>query len=219
MAPVRKTKKTLKASQAAKTVTKIVRYDGFEVSVPAGWPVYWLNQDPGQCVRYDTNAVYVGTPSAKQNCPAGLMGRADTISIGGPADAAGPAAPSAGQTSAEADQRAVVDGQPASEPTVASGTIMQNPDLHEFAVSMPASSPQIDATYGSDPDLIEHTLDTIRQSAPIGAQNAFKVSSSVEVMNSASANDPVPTGDDWAWGYPAPGTPAPTPSPTPKPTP
>jgi hypothetical protein len=57
VAPVRKTKKTLKASQAAKTVTKIVRYDGFEVSVPAGWPVYWLNQDPGQCVRYDTNAV------------------------------------------------------------------------------------------------------------------------------------------------------------------
>ena len=86
VAPIRKaaTSRGKAASQAVKIATKIVKYDGFEVSVPASWPVYWLNQDPGQCVRYDVNAVYVGTPSADQNCPAGLMGRADTISIGGP---------------------------------------------------------------------------------------------------------------------------------------
>ena len=63
---------------------KTVEYGGYAISVPATWPVYLLSKDPEQCVRYDVNAVYLGTPGPNQNCPPHLVGRADTVSIGGP---------------------------------------------------------------------------------------------------------------------------------------
>jgi Domain of unknown function (DUF1906) len=69
---------------AAVNGMKTVRYQGYQVSVPGNWPVYFLDRDPDRCVRYDVNAVYLGTPGLSQNCPAGLVGRADTISIGDP---------------------------------------------------------------------------------------------------------------------------------------
>jgi hypothetical protein len=37
---------------------KQVRFAGYTFRVPAGWPVYRLDRDPGQCVRYDRHAVY-----------------------------------------------------------------------------------------------------------------------------------------------------------------
>ena len=69
----------------AGSATKTVEFKGYQISVPASWPVYWLNKDPQQCVRYDVNAVYVGTPGANQQCPPGLIGRTQTVSIGGQA--------------------------------------------------------------------------------------------------------------------------------------
>ena len=184
-----------------KTVTKIISYDGLEVSVPAGWPVYWLNQDPSQCVRYDQNAVYVGAPGANQDCPAGLIGRQDTISIAGPA---------AVSTPAEADLRASIEGNPAAASSPAPGTIVQNPSLHEFAVAMPAASPSVDATYGTDPDLVEQTLATIRQvkpqSAPLGRPKEEK--DPVQVSHPVAAKKPENT--PAAPSFPAPSFPAPS---------
>jgi hypothetical protein len=69
--------KSKQAASAMQTVT----YDGYSVTVPARWQVFHLDSDPGQCVRYDINAVYLGSPSANQNCPSNLMGRAETITI------------------------------------------------------------------------------------------------------------------------------------------
>src|SRR5580700_3567653 len=69
---------------ASQPRTKTVKYDGYAVSVPASWPVYNLNQDPRQCVRYDVHAVYLGPPGPDQNCPPNLVGRVGTVSIGGP---------------------------------------------------------------------------------------------------------------------------------------
>ena len=40
-----------------------------------GWPVYRLDRDPTQCVRYDQHAVYLGRPATNQQCPAHLIGR------------------------------------------------------------------------------------------------------------------------------------------------
>src|SRR5580698_7474345 len=51
---------------SSKTGEKTISYGGLEISVPARWPVYWLNMDPNQCVRYDQNAVYVGTPGRSE---------------------------------------------------------------------------------------------------------------------------------------------------------
>src|SRR5579871_3053972 len=60
-------------SRQASTM-QTVTYDGYSVTVPASWRVFHLDSDPGQCVRYDINAVYLGRPGANQNCPSNLMG-------------------------------------------------------------------------------------------------------------------------------------------------
>ena len=61
----------------AAPATRTVTYAGYQVTVPAAWPVYRLDTDPGRCVRYDTRAVYLGTPGPDQQCPAGLIGRTE----------------------------------------------------------------------------------------------------------------------------------------------
>src|ERR1035438_9253820 len=127
-------KNNARNSATKKAASKVISYDGLQFSVPVGWPVYWLDQNPDQCVRYDINAVYVGAPGVNQNCPAGLIGRADTISIGGPSTSA------VSPTPAKADQRAMIDGNPVTDPSVTPGTIVEDPDLHEFAVAIDRKS-------------------------------------------------------------------------------
>jgi Domain of unknown function (DUF1906) len=68
-------------AQASRPGFKVVRFAGYTVTVPASWPVYRLDRDPSQCVRYDRHAVYLGRPGANQQCPAHLVGRTTTISI------------------------------------------------------------------------------------------------------------------------------------------
>jgi hypothetical protein len=60
---------------------KSVQYAGYTIRVPASWPVYRLDRDPGQCVRYDGHAVYLRRPGASQRCPAYLVGRTATVSL------------------------------------------------------------------------------------------------------------------------------------------
>ena len=60
-----------------------IDYDGYSITVPSSWPVFHLATDPGRCVRYDINAVYLGNPGANQICPPALIGRAQTITITG----------------------------------------------------------------------------------------------------------------------------------------
>ena len=60
---------------------KQVQFGGYTFRVPAGWPVYRLDHDPAQCVRYDRHAVYLGRPGGDQQCPAHLVGRTTTISV------------------------------------------------------------------------------------------------------------------------------------------
>jgi hypothetical protein len=49
---------------------KTLSFRGETVRVPDSWPVYRLARHPGMCVRLDRRAVYLGTPSANQNCRA-----------------------------------------------------------------------------------------------------------------------------------------------------
>jgi hypothetical protein len=58
-----------------------VRFDGRAVSVPASWPVYRLDRHPRMCVRLDRRAVYLGTPSPQQSCPAEAIGRRRAILV------------------------------------------------------------------------------------------------------------------------------------------
>jgi hypothetical protein len=67
----------LPATAGARTVP----FQGERVAVPAGWPVIRLAERPRTCVRMDRKAVYLGTPSATQRCPASAIGRRRAILV------------------------------------------------------------------------------------------------------------------------------------------
>jgi len=140
---------------AAPPGTRTVVYDGYEVSVPASWPVYRLDTEPQQCVRYDTHAVYLGVPTANQQCPAGLIGRTETVSIL-PVATYGPPASTLRFTSSAGT---LPRGR---------GVVLQDSGDHVLQVTPVAdSSVTVTATYGSDLPLAEHLLATLRP-APAG---------------------------------------------------
>lgn len=127
---------------------KVVEYHGYELSVPASWPVYRLAADPDQCVRYDMHAVYLGKPGANQDCPPGLVGRTETVSVGGPAFERA--------ASAIVVQRVPLHGQPA--------VIVQDARQHELGMTLSApSAPAITATYGADPGVAKQVLASVHQ--------------------------------------------------------
>ena len=65
----------------AGAASRSVHFDGRSVQVPAGWPVFRLDRDPRMCVRLDRRAVYLGTPSSQQRCPAEAIGRRQAILV------------------------------------------------------------------------------------------------------------------------------------------
>ncbi len=131
---------------AASAATRTVSYAGYEITVPADWPVYRLDTDPARCVRYDIHAVYLGTPGPDQQCPAGLIGRTETVSII-PAPAGAPG---------------VTRGDAAAHEITAAGAVGGT------------GGASVLATYGADPALIRLVLGTLRPapagSAPTGTQ-------------------------------------------------
>ena len=66
---------------ATPAAARTVDFDGQAVAVPAGWPVYRLAEHPRMCVRLDRPAVYLGTPGARQRCPANAIGRQRAILV------------------------------------------------------------------------------------------------------------------------------------------
>ena len=86
--------------------TKVVRYHGYRLVVPASWPVYDLAADPAVCVRFNRHAVYLGQPSSRQRCPAHSIGRTEAILV------APLAAHGAGAGGAAVRTRASGRGQP-----------------------------------------------------------------------------------------------------------
>ncbi|WP_141823057.1 glycoside hydrolase domain-containing protein [Humibacillus xanthopallidus] len=69
------------AAPAAPGNGKHVSYRGVSLDVPSDWQVVDLAADPTRCVRLDVKAVYLGDPGPQQDCPAHLVGRAETIQL------------------------------------------------------------------------------------------------------------------------------------------
>ncbi len=69
---------TLAAGGAA---ARTIHFAGQRVQAPRSWPVYRLARHPGMCVRLDRRAVYLGTPSPNQRCPANAIGRRRAILV------------------------------------------------------------------------------------------------------------------------------------------
>jgi hypothetical protein len=188
--------------------------------------VYRLSQDPRQCVRYDVNAVYLGTPGPDQDCPPHVVGRADTVSIGGPATPGVPSIP------VRTDLRAAIGAKVARRRTTAvPGTIMRNTQLRELAVAMPASAPAVTATYGTDPSLVMQVLTGVHrvtpQSAPVNdAKHARDITPAPARASWGSTREWSPPGAAAAPQVTPPSSAAPpwippswpTPTPTPAPT-
>ncbi len=209
------------AAKVTAPAMKTVEYRGYAIRVPAAWPVYSLSKDPRRCVRYDANAVYLGTPGPNPNCPAHVVGHADTISIGGPAT------PGPRSTPVRTDLRAAVGAKRAGpDMPAAPGTIMQNAQLRELSVAMPDSAPAITATYGTSADEIMQVLAGVRritqQSAPTSttAPNTVQQPSGGTPTPAPWPTNPAPP--SWippSWPTPAPtGTGLPTQPPNPVPS-
>jgi hypothetical protein len=58
-----------------------VKYLGRTFTVPGGWLVVDLTANPRACVRFDRHALYLGTPSAEQDCPAHAVGRTEAVLV------------------------------------------------------------------------------------------------------------------------------------------
>jgi hypothetical protein len=164
------------AAHGAGTVLKVVQYRGYELSVPASWPVYQLAADPDQCVRYDVHAVYLGMPGANQDCPPGLVGRTETVSVGGPA--------AGRQASAIVVQRVPLPGQPA--------VITQDARERVLAMTLSApSAPAITATYGADPSLVQQVLASVHQLSYQNAKRADPELKSAAVASASTLGPPL----------------------------
>ena len=186
-----KTKTTISAT-ASKTAMKTVVYHGYEFQVPANWPVYRLDQHPTTCVRYDVHAVYLGTPGANMQCPAGLVGRTQTVSVIPSTTVA------AGSGAEITDQREQPDGVGGTElqplPAV-HGAVTLNAAQHELRVALGAASlgATVLATYGTDPAVVQQVLGTLRTAparAPQTAQTAPSPALSQPSAQRAAMNSP-----------------------------
>jgi hypothetical protein len=85
------------APSVAASSTRLLQVGERTVRVPAGWPVLRLDRHPRMCVRLDRRAVYLGTPSPNQDCPAGAVGRRRAILVEPRSAASASALPTAPQ--------------------------------------------------------------------------------------------------------------------------
>jgi hypothetical protein len=115
--------------------------------------VYQLGRDSTQCVRYDVSAVYLGTPGQDQQCPAHLVGQADTVSITG--RTAGGSVVGAGGASAGAAGADAAGGGGGGQPVA----------VHQAAA---ASALSVSVTYGPDPGLVQQVVDSVQPAGPAG---------------------------------------------------
>lgn len=156
-----KSKANQKETGKATTDTlKTITYDGYQFRVPASWPVYRLDQHPSACVRYDINAVYLGTPGASMACPAVALGRAQTVSV---IPSATVAAGSGSEVTYQRQQPDSLGVSPLRYLPAVRAKVTVNPGAHELRVALGAAAlgATVLGTYGADPAVVEQVLATL----------------------------------------------------------
>jgi len=146
------------ARPAAASGTRLVRYHGYQIRVPASWPVYRLSAEPERCVLFNTNAVYLGTPGASQHCPARAYGHADAVQPD--------------PTAAALPPRTVVlsRGTAALPATLPARTAAMDEANHALHVSAPGPGVLVTASYGRDRALIRSILAAAKMTRPAPAR-------------------------------------------------
>jgi hypothetical protein len=156
--------------------TKVVRYHGYRVVVPASWPVYNLAADPSVCVRFNRHAVYLGQPSSGQQCPAHAIGRTEAILVA-------PLAAHGVTASASAAPALRLPTEPGAQPRQGSST----------QVAVPADGVVVTATWKGDPAVVARALG-VRSLTATRARAALAVGASARPRATHRAGDPVYTG-------------------------
>jgi hypothetical protein len=123
---------------------QVVEYHGYEIRVPASWPVYNLAADPARCVLFNRHAVYLGTPGADQRCPARAFGRTEAVLVQ-PEQASVPP----GTVDLKQDTASFERPLPANDAT-----------SHTVQILAPGPGVLVTATYGSNEPQIREILAT-----------------------------------------------------------
>ena len=143
------------ASAASSGATyQTINYNGYEIQVPASWPVYDLATDPTRCVLFNQHAVYLGTPGADQHCPSRAYGRTEAVLVQ-PEQSTVPA----GTTELGGDTASFSSTLTATETTT-----------HTVQFAAPGPGVQVTATYGSDESQIRTILSGARMTAKTSAK-------------------------------------------------
>jgi Domain of unknown function (DUF1906) len=149
------------------TAAHAVRYHGYSVRVPAGWPVYRLTAGSRTCVRFDRHAVYLGTPGAVQRCPTNPLGRTEAILVSPQAHAQASPGANLLPTANAAAQRA---GRSAAR------------------IVDPAHHVVVTATWNHDPGVIRRAL-SVRSLRSAGATFTIRRAAAPSARRRASARD------------------------------
>lgn len=154
-----------KPSVAARTVS----YGGVSVQVPAAWRVVDLATTPGSCVRLDVATVYTGPASAQQDCPAHLVGRADTIWL---APSPAPSALPNGRVGAMRAQ------------------VAANATSHQELAAVAGRKVVIQATWGSTRDVLDGVLATVVGTSGVVPQSDLHRSGTSPSLTRTNASAP-----------------------------
>jgi hypothetical protein len=153
------------ASAASSGATnQTITYHGYEISVPASWPVYDLAADPTRCVLFNQHAVYLGTPGADQQCPPRAYGRTEAVLV-----QPEPASVPAGSVELGSDTASFTSPLTANETTT-----------HTVQFTATGPGVQVTATYGTDQARIRSILS--------GARMTAKTSAKAPVVSTPQAN-------------------------------
>ncbi|MFG1999667.1 DUF1906 domain-containing protein [Spirillospora sp. NPDC048911] len=144
---------------AALTGAHLAQYRGVRVPVPAGWEVHRLDLDPTRCVRHDRPALYLGRQGSQPDCPARLIGGAETLHIE-PLDGA--------PVSAQRRREAVRATK------LARFTVPDDAD-HEVRIVLPEVGAAITGVYGADTSLLQDVIRSIRLTADRALQLPFGI--------------------------------------------
>jgi hypothetical protein len=167
---------------------KTVRYAGYTIRVPASWPVYRLDRDPGRCVRYDQHAVYLGQPGANQQCPAHLVGHTATISIEAAAPGSGGSGPGAGGPGGPGTGSPVDVGPAIGTVPQVGGSVTRNAQDQQLSASLADPGVSVTGTYTGGGGRVLSILRSLRRAAT-GAAQASAAQASAAQASAAQASE------------------------------
>jgi hypothetical protein len=156
--------------------TKVVTYHGYRVVVPASWPVYDLAANPSVCVRFNRHAVYLGQPSARQQCPAYAVGRTEAILVA-------PLAAHGAGAGAPTGPVLPPMSEPNAQPRQGSST----------QLAVPRAGVVVTATWQGDPSVVARALG-VRSLPAAGARTAVARGASARPRAIHRAGDQIYTG-------------------------